>query len=1453
MAEHPVHLADNGDPLLGLTPEVAGWFRKNFAAPTSAQARAWPAASAMRDVLVAAPTGSGKTLSAFLSAIDALIREGLSPAGLPNETRVIYVSPLRALSNDIEKNLVAPLSGIRAELRERGLPEVEVRTAVRTSDTSSKDRAKTQGRPPHLFVTTPESLYILLTSEGGRRMLENVRTAIVDEIHALVGDKRGSHLALSLERLDRLTGRRVQRIGLSATQKPIEDVARFLVGAGRVDAGGTPDCEIIDTGHVRARDLAIELPDSPLETVMSGEVWEEIYARITALVREHRTTLVFVNTRRLCERLAKNLTDRLGEDRVTSHHGSLSREHRLSAEQRLKSGSLSALVATASLELGIDVGDVDLVIQVGSTRSIAAFLQRVGRSGHHLGGLPKGRIFPLSRDELVEAAALFDAVRRGELDRIRMPEAPLDILAQQIVAWAAAEGDVDEDELFSHAKKAWPFRNLDRKSFDGVVRMLAQGFAGARGRRGAHIHYDGVARRIRPRRGAKLAAITSGGAIPDLADYEVVLEPEGSRVGTLNEDFAIESMAGDVFQLGNASYVIRRVEPGRVRVADAKGAPPTIPFWLGEAPARTNELSAAVSRLRSEISLDIAGESSGDKARERLVTRVGLSEPAARQLADYFFTVETTLGAMPTHDTLVIERFFDETGGMHLVLHAPFGSRVNRALGLSLRKSFCRKFDFELQAAASEDAVVLSLGPTHSFAVEEVWGYLKSRTVRNVLEQALLDAPMFGTRFRWNAQRALAVLRFRGGKKVPPRFQRMDADDLLTVCFPEQVACIENVIGDREIPDHPLVKQTVDDCLHEAMDIDGLVHLLERIERGDVRLVARDLTEPSPLSSSILNARPYAFLDGAPLEERRTQAVMSRRWLDPSQAKDLAALDPEAVARVCAEAFPEPRDADELADGLGVLGFMTEAEARAHALSPLFAELASGRRATRVDLAGGLWVSADRLAEVLAVHPEARLAPVIAALPPAAALEREVALRDIVRSRLEAVGPTTARELAASFAVSEAEANVALAALESSGLVFRGSFRPRSAGGEIEFCERRLLARIHRATLDRLRAEIEPVTQQDFVRFLFSFQRVDQRERLSGPSGLESVLHMLEGFEAPAASWEADLLPARLDAYDPSYLDGLCHAGRIAWFRRRPSATGVSPVRNSPITFVSRGELGRFLNRTAADPNGGTPSHAAEAVRKVLATRGASFFDDLARESGRSKSEVESALGELVSRGLVTSDGFSGLRALLVPASRRRPVADGRRHARAPLYGMESAGRWTLLPEPASAPPLSEEDLEYLARNLLRRWGVVFRRVLDLEEGLPPFRDLLRAYRRLEARGEIRGGRFVAGFTGEQYALPEAVTLLRDVRKRPKDGTLVAVSAADPLNVLGVLIPGRRVAALTGNRVLYRDGVPVAMREGQNTELIDESAEGEAAWALKTALVDRVLSPRVRAYLGNSA
>ncbi|MDL1863458.1 DEAD/DEAH box helicase, partial [Betaproteobacteria bacterium PRO7] len=920
-------------------PAVAKWFASAFAAPTAAQVEAWPAIKAGKHALVAAPTGSGKTLAAFLAAIDSLVREGIEH-GLRDETQVVYVSPLKALSNDIRKNLEAPLAGIRAELEALGLPDVEIRTLVRTGDTPAAERESMRKRPPHIVVTTPESLYILLTSKSGRKMLATTRTVIVDEIHALAPNKRGAHLALSLQRLEALAGRELVRVGLSATQKPIELIARFLVGAGN-------ECTIVDTGHVRERDLAVELPSSPLEAVMSGEVWTQVYDRLAELVREHRTTLIFVNTRRLAERVARHLSERIGEQYVTAHHGSLARELRLDAEQRLKRGELRALVATASLELGIDIGDVDLVCQIGSTRSIAAFLQRVGRSGHAVGGTPKGRLFPLSRDELVECAALLDAVRRGELDRISLPDRPLDVLAQQIVAEVALQ-EWKEDELFALYQRATPYAALAREEFTEVVRMLADGFHSRRGRTSAHLHRDAVNGVLRGRRGAALAAVTSGGTIPDTADYAVVLEPQAQTIGTVNEDFAVESLAGDVFQLGNQSYRIVRVERGTVRVEDAKGQPPSVPFWLGEAPGRSDELSQSVSRLRATIAqrLDAGGR---DAALSWLTGTVGLAPAVAEQIVDYLAAAKAALGCLPTQSSVVLERFFDEAGGMQLVVHSPFGSRLNRAWGLALRKRFCRKFDFELQAAATEDAIVLSLATAHSFPLEDVARYLAAATVRPLLVQALLAAPMFPTRWRWNATVALALLRFRGGKKVAPQLQRMFAEDLLATIFPDQVACGENIVGDREIPDHPLVRQTIGDCLHEAMDIEGLERLLAAIEKDEVEVLARDLTEPSPLALEILSARPYAFLDDAPLEERRTQAVLARRFLDAESATDLGKLDADAIARVREEVWPEARTADELHDALMSIGFLTDAEIDARPeWRPLLDELAASSRATRL-------------------------------------------------------------------------------------------------------------------------------------------------------------------------------------------------------------------------------------------------------------------------------------------------------------------------------------------------------------------------------------------------------------------------------------------------------------------------------------------------------------------------
>jgi ATP-dependent Lhr-like helicase len=1431
-------------------PAVAAWFNRSFRAPTAAQAQAWAAIKAGRHVLVAAPTGSGKTLAAFLAAIDGLVRQGVE-GPLANETQVVYVSPLKALSNDIQRNLEAPLAGIREALQAQGLPDVEIRTWVRTGDTPPGERDRMRRTPPHIVVTTPESLYILLGSESGRTMLATTRTVIVDEIHALAPNKRGTHLSLSLERLAALCGDRLLRIGLSATQKPVETVAQFLVGAA-ADGEPSPACTIIDSGHRRARDLALEIPSSPLEPVMSGDVWQQLYGQLAELIEAHRTTLIFVNTRRLAERVTRALSERLGEEHVTAHHGSMAKEHRFDAEQRLKGGKLKALVATASLELGIDIGDVDLVCQLGSPRSIASFLQRVGRSGHAIDGTPKGRLFPLSRDELVECAALLDSVRRGELDRLALPEQPLDVLAQQIVADVAAR-EWNEDELYARLRRAWPYRALAREDFAAVVEMLADGFSTRRGRRGALIHYDAVNHVLRGRRGARLTAITSGGTIPDNADYQVLLEPESLVIGTVNEDFAVESMGGDVFQLGNKSYRILRVERGVVRVEDAHGMAPTIPFWLGEAPGRSDELSESVSRLRAELAARLSTDPTGETAQRWLTDEIGIDEAAALQLVEYLKSAHAALGCLPTRDTVVLERFFDEAGGMQLVIHSPYGSRLNRAWGLALRKRFCRKFNFELQAAATEDNIVLSLTTAHSFDLADVPRYLNSASVRPVLIQAMLDAPMFTTRWRWVTAVSLALPRFRGGRKVPPQLARMGAEDLVGSVFPDQIACAENLAGEREIPDHPLVRQTISDCLTEAMDIAGLERLLAGLESGAVRVVTCDLTAPSPLALEVLAARPYSYLDDAPLEERRTQAVMARRWLAPEQASDLGRLDPEAIARVRSEAWPDAANADELHDALVWLGFLTAAEVEA---SPGWRawldELAGQKRVARLQAPNtSLWITAERLPQFRALWPAASLEPAIAT-PDAYATRqwsRDEALVEVLRGRLEGQGPVTQDALAAALGIDPMSIATGLAALEAEGFALRGRFTPGTAADE--WCERRLLARIHHYTIKRLRAEIEPVAARDFLRFLLSWQRVAADARMEGPDAVDAVVGQLEGFEAPAGAWESEILPARLAGYEPAWLDDRCLAGRIAWTRLKPRngrANGgerrAAPVRTTPITLLARSHASHwasFSTKTDAVHLGA----GAQAVVDVIRQHGASFFDELVEGSGLLRTQVEEALAELVALGLVSSDSFGGLRALLVPSGERRPMAIGRRRRRTVTFGMEEAGRWALVRRPrlAPAPQAESAAVEHIARTLLGRYGVVFWRLLEREaDRLPPWRDLLRVYRDLERRGEIRGGRFVAGFPGEQYALPDAVGLLREVRRKQESGAWVSLSGADPLNLAGILTPGPKLAALTGNRLLYRDGIPVALLAAGEVQFL-ETLDAPTEWEARKALLRRTASP----------
>ncbi|MFC1335052.1 MAG: DEAD/DEAH box helicase [gamma proteobacterium symbiont of Clathrolucina costata] len=1408
-------------------PAVTAWLERQFGRPTEVQAQAWPAIQAAQNTLISAPTGSGKTLAAFLAAIDRLVQAGLQ-FPLADETHVLYVSPLKALSNDIHKNLEQPLNGIRDALLEGGYPDVPIRALVRTGDTTSSERAMMKRTPPHILVTTPESLYILLTSDSGREMLKTVRSVIVDEIHALAGNKRGAHLTLSLERLARLCDRPPVRIGISATQKPIEEMARYLTG--QHDDPLQRACTIVDTGHVRERDLAVELTGSPLEAVMANEAWDEIYRRLEQLISQHKTTLIFVNTRRLAERAAAALAKTLGEEAVTSHHGSLAKEHRLDAEQRLKKGSLRALVATASLELGIDIGDVELVCQMGSPRSIATFLQRAGRSGHQLTGTPKARLFPLSRDDLVESVAMLDSIRRGELDRIPVPEYPLDVLAQQIVAEVSAR-EWDEQALYRAFRCARPYNNLAEQDFLDVVKILAEGFHTRRGRRGDYIHRDAVNGMLRPRRSARLTAITNGGAIPDQFDYDVILQPKGLFVGSLNEDFAFESMPGDIFQLGNFSYRMLKIEQGRVFVEDAHGQPPSIPFWFGEAPGRTDELSHAVSRLRE--TLDGVLDKGQQAALDYLQQTHRLDPAVAEQLVEYLAATKALFGVIPSQRHVVFERFFDETGDMHFVIHAPFGSRINKAWGLALRKRFCRRFNFELQAAANEDNLILSLGPTHSFPLEEPAGYLKSKSVEQVLVQALLAAPMFPTRWRWVTNISLAVPRTRGGKRVPAPFQRNDAEDLVALVFPDQLACFENIQGDREVPDHPLVNQALWDCLHELMDIDGLKRVLDAIEQGYIQVSAKELPTPSPMALEILNARPYAFLDDTPAEERRALAVQQRRHMDPQTAADLGRLNPEAIRQVQAEAWPQPRNPDELHDGLMIAGFLEEDEIASTDLESwrrYLADLQQQQRATRLTNGNRvLWVSAERLQAMQKICPAHELSPTISALPADEAATLESAVLEILRSRLECLGPVTVEQLARPLNLPTETVVLALSSLEQEGYVIQGRFNPDCA--EVEWCERGLLARIHRYTLKQLRREIEPVSPADFMRFLFSWQGLD--DPAQGVAALERVMLQLEGISVPAGSWEDEILPARLQPYFSSELDELCGSGKLAWLRLHPTEPKQNKRKNpaiktTPLAFVFRPRLSVWYRTDSAVPEG--LSATAVKVLEVLQQWGASFFDDLQQQTGLLKTQLEIALGDLVAWGLVNSDQFQGLRAMITPEKRRKR-SRRRTNMQAPLA---SGGRWSLI----RAPLVHEDEtqrIEQIARTLLTRYGVVFRKLLERESDLPPWRDLLYCLRRLEARGEIRGGRFVEGFAGEHFALPEAVSLMREVRKSKDADELISIGSADPLNLTGIVTPGKRIIAQAGHRILYKDGKPVATNQGGEITIDDAIPESEH-WHIRNLL-----------------
>ncbi|MGH9129283.1 MAG: DEAD/DEAH box helicase [Acidimicrobiales bacterium] len=1458
--------------LAGFHPAVATWFARRFPeGPTLAQSLGWAQVNQAHDTLISAPTGSGKTLAGFLVAIDACYRAHEAGEDIGDRARVVYISPLKALAVDIAENLQRPLAEIAAVAVELGGQPAPIRVGVRTGDTSSSQRAVMVRRPPSFVVTTPESFYLLLTSERGRQALRTVDTVIVDEIHAVARDKRGAHLALSLERLEALCDRRPVRIGLSATQRPIEVVGHLLVGARPLPA-------IVDVGHQRNLDLGLELPDGELEAVASAEQMGDVLDRIAALVGEHRTTLVFVNTRRLAERLAHDLGSRLGDDVVAAHHGSLSKDRRHRVEARLRAGELRALVATASLELGIDIGPVELVCQIGSPRSIATFLQRVGRSNHSRAGTPKGRIFPMTRDELVECTALLVAVRSGRLDAIVPSRQPMDIAAQQIVAEVAAREWTTEG-LHALVRRAAPFEDLDRVGFDRVLDLVSNGIETGRGRRGAYLHHDPVNGEVRARKGARLAAATSGGAIPETGDYRVVAEPDDTFVGTVNEDWAVESMAGDIFLLGTASWQIRRVEPGVVRVRDAGDSPPTVPFWLGEAPARTAELSQEVSELRRRVDCCLA-KGEPDQARAWLCDAAGIPVDASAMIVDYLAAGRAVLGVMPTQGDLVLERFFDDTGGMQLVLHAPFGARVNRGLGLALRKKFCRSFNFELQAAATDDAVVLSLGPHHSFPLEEVPRYLSAATVTDTLEHAILDSPMFQARWRWNLNRSLIVLRFRNGRRNPPPIQRMEADDLMAAVFPQAAACQENITGPIEIPDHLLVRQTIDDTLHEALDVDGLRALLERIERGEVRVHFCESTEPSVLAHEIVSARPYAFLDDEETQNRRVNAVHLRRGI-PVELSTIGALDPAAIERVHAEIGPEPQTPDDLHDLISSTLLLRARDA----WRPLWDQLVERGRGAVLDHAvfdhgvldhGG----ADHAVRDHAVRDHGGAdhggadhggAELWSTTEQRAEAEAALAGEDggvvrALRGHLELSGITTTAELCALTALAPGRVDYGLAVLQRDGFAMQGLYRPGATG--TEWVARRLLARMHSYSKRSRRTSVDPASAQDFMRFLLRWQHLAPGSQLAGPAGLTHVLGQLQGFQAAAGAWERDLIAPRLAHYQPSWLDSMCHAGEVAWLRlaRRahddPEPSSASPSKATPIAVVLRADLGWLLGAGRGEQVPSLPGVGATAeVVEVLRDRGASFAGDLAAATRRLPDDIERALWDGVARGLVMCDGFSAIRSKVAgppPGSRPGRLSRVRRGAgpspawATPAWATAaSAGRWALVPSadghrqegpaqgqpgPRQAPlvdsstpglpsgqvepgtqsrppgePVDRHELaEAVAEQLLSRWGVLFRDLALRDDLRLAWREVQQALRRLEDRGLILGGRFVSGFGGEQYALPEAAELLARARQAPRTGERVVVNATDPLNLVGTIVPGATVPAVRTNRVTYLDGIPEA-------------------------------------------
>ncbi|HZZ09033.1 MAG TPA: DEAD/DEAH box helicase, partial [Candidatus Binataceae bacterium] len=1536
-------------------PAVRAWFAERFGSPAPAQTLGWPVIAECdtppgHDVLLCAPTGSGKTLAAFMWAIDRLFRDA-ERGELGDRVSVLYVSPLKALANDIKVNLEEPLIGIRQTAQrlavgegrsEEVKPILEVRAGLRTGDTPANERSAMLRRPPHILVTTPESLFILLTSPRFRQSLSAVRYVIVDELHALAPNKRGAHLMLTLERLERmvrLTGApRPARIGLSATLNPIERLAGFLAGVETgADGARRPRPVKVVRADDRARrmDLQVIAPGPDLGALATHQHWEAMYDAVAALVREHRTTLVFTLSRRWAERIALNLQKRLGNDAVMAHHGSLARAERLAAEQRLKRGELRALVATASLELGIDVGAVELVCQIDSPKTISAAIQRIGRSGHRLDATPKGRLFALTLDDLLECAAAVRAIRHGRLDEVEIPTGCLDVAAQQIVAIAAEEDEIGEADLLRTLRGAYNFAELDHEALRHLLDQMAAELPARIQGAAPKIFYDRIGARVRARRGARLAAITSGGTIPESGNLDVVIESQGRKIGDIEEDFAQESSRGDIFALGSMPWRVLGISRNRFLVEPAPGMAPSLPFWQTEAAGRSPALSAEVSELRGEIFERITR---GDEAAAAafLSGECAMDERAARQAIDYVRRGQSALGAIPNERTIVVERFFDGLGGTQVVIHTPFGMRVNRGLGLAIRKRLCQSFDFEIQASAIDDAVLLALNARHSFPLESLMAMISSRTVRHVLGQALLAAPMFEVRMRHVATRALAVMRSSRGRKVPAWIQRLRAQELAAAIFPGREACLENRPPDVELPAHFIATETMHECLTESTDIGRIEELLRAIEQGATRVVTVDAIAPSVFTHRILLAWDYSFLDDGERANRRSRTVSLNRAMaeDVLRTEDLSAmLAAEAVEGVEAEVSGRAmarraRDRDELYQLIrahGALAAGALEERVAGEANAMLSSLEREGRVVRARFSSGAperLIASEDAALFAAAYPEAIFERHAEAPPPvevsgARALEADDAEREIVRRAMATSGPVEIAELAERLKMAPATLEKHLLALEAKGLIFRGHFTPRRAAlgasrgravtaGAVtaspeQWCDRYNLEKIHRLTLSRLRAETEPCADHEYAAFRMRWNHVGGAGIAADQSGVAAVLEQLSGVALSPELWERAILPARIPGYRPEWLDLLCLGGEVVWAAVPGEDAGDEvPAR---ITFLRRRRAGaaRFDEAAANSAAAELTDRDEQRVFLALAAGGAQYLDQLAERAGLAERTALAALWRLAAAGRVSNDSFAPLRLLwaapeavraMAPGAHRRARHDAALRARlrssvtgrwsalgtgaaalaaAPVLSAKSGGgdtvgaaRGASAAAPAALAPTraaearsearaparaSERDVSRdLARDfardlareraesLLNRNGIVTREMLGLESPPMAWHEVSFALRRMEYAGSIRRGYFVRALSGEQYALPAALEMLAASRNlNPAREHPVALSAADPANPYGAMLPGCGVAREAGNFVVLRGGrvmLGLAGRALLSLDALDDEAFSAAVGAL---------------------